>query len=240
MTVEMSVVSVGDIKGLLLALKDRDFEPGLDIYKDLLPGLNEVALKFGPEIEGNIFYPQGSGAVVSSLPDPALRPKRRNFAAYVMTGSSLLEIGFNAGHSALLALSCNSTLSYLGLDLGHHPYTRPCFDYLRKYFGRRVELLIGDSRITVPALRHAPSTQFDLFHIDGSHDFETAYSDLCNIYDFCQDGDVILFDDTNVSHFLLDELCDFFALKGLVTRIHCSQLWTGDHNVALRVNKPHR
>ena len=39
----------------------------------------------------------------------------------------LLEIGVNAGHSALLALSANPSLAYHGVDLDGHGYTAPAW-----------------------------------------------------------------------------------------------------------------
>ena len=61
-----------------------------------------------------------------------------------------------------------------------------------------------------------------------------------NVLDLCNDGDVILFDDTNsgVSSWLLEEICDMFVMRGLVSRQVCPRLWKSDQHVLLRVNKP--
>jgi hypothetical protein len=225
----------------LVALKDPDYEPAFDQYKDYLVGLNEICLKSNDQLEGNLFYsgPQNFSDDLAQVPELRYRNKRRDYATYSLSGSSLLEIGFNGGHSAMLALTVNPSLRYFGIDYGNHPYTRPCFEYLRQIFGDRIELWLGDSRDLVPALRHSHGYKFNLFHIDGGHDFGVAYADLCNVIDLSTDGDVILFDDTNsgVSVWLIDEICDFFAMKGMVTRLHCPRLWRSDQHVLLRVNK---
>jgi hypothetical protein len=234
-------VSTDVLRKHFVALKDPAYEPAFDHYVDYLAGLNDICLKSKDLLEGNLFYsgPQDFSDNLAQPPEPRYLNKRRDYATYVLSGSSLLEIGFNAGHSALLALSVNPGLRYFGIDYGNHPYTKPCFEYLRKIFGDRIELWIGDSRDLVPALRHSHNYKFNLFHIDGGHDFGVAYADMCNVTDLSMDGDVILFDDTNsgVSVWLLDEICDYFVMRGMVTRLECPKLWQSDQHVLLRVNK---
>jgi hypothetical protein len=228
------------LQAYLSALKNPDFEPGYDDYREALEGLNRVCMASGEPIEGNLFFPctQASDNTPPTMPHPGFREKRRDYATYALSGQSMLEIGFNAGHSALLALTINPNLKYLGIDYGNHSYTRPCFEYLRNLFGHRVDLWIGDSRELVPTLRHSPA-RFDLFHIDGGHDFGVAYADLCTVIDLCSDNQVILFDDTKsgVPHWLLDEICDFAAIRGLVSRVEAPTLWKSPHHILLKVNK---
>jgi hypothetical protein len=67
---------------------------------------------------------------LDDIPDPIYRYKRPNYLRYVTSGRCLLEIGFNAGHSALLALTANQYLTYTGIDICKYKYTRASFDYL--------------------------------------------------------------------------------------------------------------
>jgi hypothetical protein len=234
------------LEAFLSAMKNPDWEPAFEQYREHLVKLNAICEQHtnAPEsyIEGSLFYPapHETANALGPVPDPRTLTKRRNYAAFAMTGSSLLEIGFNGGHSALLALSINPGLRYTGIDLGSHHYTAPCFAFLRELFGSRIELIIGDSREVLPALRHVRGQEYDIFHIDGGHGFACGQADLCNMMAFCEDGDVILFDDTNFDQLLLEELCDFYAMKGLVTRIVTGRLWQGNQHVLLRVNKRHR
>ena len=64
----------------------------------------------------------------------------------------MLEVGFNAGHSATLALIANPTLEYHALDLCQHNYTRRCFQLLMFRFPGRVSLTCGDSTVRLREL----------------------------------------------------------------------------------------
>ena len=86
----------------------------------------------GVPLEGNLFT-EHFQPEIPAVPIEAFRNKRSNYALFCAAGSSLLEIGFNAGHSCMLALSANKDLVYTGVDIGMHAYTQPCFEYLRSY-----------------------------------------------------------------------------------------------------------
>jgi predicted O-methyltransferase YrrM len=90
-----------------------------------------------------------------------------------------LEIGFNAGHSALLILASNPKVTYLGVDIGEHSYTREAGRILQNYFGDRFNLLIGDSQDVLPKLK-LEKQRYDLIHIDGGHSYQQCLSDLSN------------------------------------------------------------
>eukprot|EP00966_Prymnesium_polylepis_P302415 6986830-Prymnesium_polylepis.1 len=64
----------------------------------------------------------------------------------------MLEIGFNGGHSATLALIANPKLDYHAIDLCEHNYTRRCFQLLRFRFPGRVTLTCGDSTVSLREL----------------------------------------------------------------------------------------
>ena len=50
-------------------------------------------------------------------------------------GLHVCEIGFNAGHSALVWLLGHTNSTLLSFDLGYHPYTRIAAAYLMKRYG---------------------------------------------------------------------------------------------------------
>ncbi len=211
----------------------QDWEPGFPAYTTNLIELNKIIRSFDTtKMEGNLFYKQYPEQI-EDQPDRTFINKRRNFALYVSLGTKLLEIGFNAGHSCLLALTVNPKLRYVGVDLGAHPYTRPCFEYLRSVFGDRVELLLSDSRDAVPHL--GLDGDFDLYHIDGGHGFDLARTDLINVLHMCKTNQVILFDDVGAYH--LDALIDIFSAKGMVSRVPLNRLWAGNLQVLLRCHK---
>jgi hypothetical protein len=125
--------------------QDADLEPCLEAYKSHLIEINKIVLESKEKLEGNLFYFHESTPVLDA-PEPGRKHKRFNYGFFVLGGNKLLEIGFNAGHSALLALTSNPDLVYVGVDLANHRYTIPCFKYLESVFGNRINLIVGDSR----------------------------------------------------------------------------------------------
>src|SRR5579863_672981 len=71
----------------------------------------------GEPLEGNIFYADLADHYADQPPDRDLAPARRNVWRAVRFKERLLEVGVNAGHSALLALSANPRLEYYGVDI---------------------------------------------------------------------------------------------------------------------------
>ena len=238
--VPLSKKGLGDMKhtpGELLAfinqVCDDDWEPGYEDYKLHLSELNRIVRESGASLEGGLFFEHLQDDV-ADVPSPFFRNKRVNYAVFCSSGSTLLEIGFNAGHSALLALTINPDLIYVGVDICHHPYTRPCFEYLKGLFGDRVRLHAGDSRDVLPVLRDERRI-YDIIHVDGGHNFYIAHADLRNVIDLAAGGATLLFDDVN-DH-LISALCDYYVLRGRLSRMKLNTLWklTNDHEL-FRIN----
>lgn len=222
------------MQDVLAGLRDPEWEPALDAMRETLAQLNEVVARVGEPLEGNLFYHHRASLPLPPEPDPSRRHKRRNFALYAATGDSLLEIGFNAGHSALLALAADPGLRYCGIDVATHAYTRPCFEVLRRRFGERVELREGDSRVVLPRLREA-GRRFALFHIDGGHGLDNAQADLRHVLALARPGQVLLMDDVHDP--ALDALVDWHCVRGDVSRLALSRLWAGTEQVLLRAER---
>jgi hypothetical protein len=108
----------------------------------------------------------------------------------------ILEIGFNAGHSAELFLQANSEVKVVSFDLGEHAYGKAAKEYIDMKFPGRHEIIWGDSTKTVPAYQGEP---FDLIFIDGGHTYAIALADLRNCAAFAKkDGTtMVVLDDTN-------------------------------------------
>ena len=101
---------------------------------------------------------------------------------------NIMEIGFNAGHSALLMLLSNPTSRLYIFDIMYHSYTKPCFEYLNKQFDNRLTLYEGPSQTLLPKfsdglLGNSFTGPFDLYHVDGSHDYYLANQDFFNCRD---------------------------------------------------------
>jgi precorrin-6B methylase 2 len=217
---------------VLSLITDPGWDPASMIEPEHTRALHEIVDASGEAIEGNLFTLHQQHPLPEQ-PEPSLRGKRRNFALYVTGGASLLEIGFNAGHSCLLALSVNPTLRYVGVDLGEHAYTEPCFRYLHSVFPGRVELVTGDSREVLPL-----AGQFDRFHMDGGHGLEIAASDLRAVISMACPDATILVDDINQHH--ISAICDWHELQGDLASVAIGSLWThtGRHqNKVFRIAK---
>lgn len=156
-----------------------------------LSDLLGIVLSSGKFLVGNLFYVDIKGAK-AGMPADSLRPKRLNLLRRSAAAANILEIGFNAGHSALLMLLANSSSKLTVVDLLDRPYASECFDYLNAMFPGRLSLVAGDSRNVLAGL--APES-FDLIHYDGGKE-RTILSDLTATRALVTDDHVLVIDDT--------------------------------------------
>lgn len=175
--------------------------------------LNEIVLASGETPEGSIFYPDQQTVEVAQPPAAALAPARRNAWRATRFKRRFLEVGVNAGHSALLALSCNRNLIYYGVDLNEHAYTAPCVEFLQAEFPGRVQFFPGNSLEVLPALvARRLEFDFDLFHVDGGHTSEVCEFDVTNCIRLAEGGPGrhLMIDDTHAS-WIFDIVCEHVA-----------------------------
>jgi spermidine synthase len=138
-------------------------------------------------VEGNIFD-EGENVNI-------FLPKRQNIVICSQNKKNALEIGFNSGFSALLILLSNSDIKLTCVDIAIHSYTLPCFVQLKNDFGDRINLIVGDSRHTVPNI----TEKFDLIHIDGGHTLDIAECDIVNTNKLLNNNSIIIMDDVNIN-----------------------------------------
>ena len=117
-------------------------------------------------------------------------------AAMCKPGARVCEIGFNAGHSAYTCLQ-GSSATVLSFDIGHHIYTGVAKRFIDNTFPGRHTLIIGDSRITVPAYIDLLQKvdRFDVIFIDGGHTYECASSDIRNCRSLAGPRTILIIDD---------------------------------------------
>jgi len=109
----------------------------------------------------------------------------------------IMEIGFNAGHSAEVFLKNNPTLTLTSFDLGVHEYVLKAKEYIDMMYPKRHTLLLGDSQVSVPRYIDAnPGKTFDLIFIDGGHDYPIVNADIENCLRLSTKDTLILLDDT--------------------------------------------
>jgi predicted O-methyltransferase YrrM len=118
----------------------------------------------------------------------------------INTGSAktIMEIGFNAGHSADALLSSRPDITLVSFDIAIHKYIDVAKEYIdMKYPGRHV-LIKGDSLTSVPQyIQDNPEKKFDLIFIDGCHEFRYAMSDLMNCRQLAHKDTIVALDDTS-------------------------------------------
>ena len=206
-------------------------------FRERLGRLNALVGESGEALEGNIFYPDLDPAFAASPPAAALAPARRNLWRAVRFKRRMLEVGVNAGHSALLAMSSNSRLEYYGVDNMSHAYTIECVDFLKDEFPGRVHLFPGDSREVLPWLAGRSSDlDFDLFSVDGGHTSEVCLSDMtwCIRMGDGEKGRHLVLDDVHAS-WIFDIYCEFVARGDLTTETFFGDWEEAGRNVLARI-----
>lgn len=193
-------------------------EPFFHFYREHLISLIDIVNNSGDRGEGSLFFRHGhkdKDLDINAF-NEEYKLKRQGLALFALSKTRVLEIGFNSGFSALLMLSANPNLQVVCVDIGSHTYAEPCGKYLKKHFGERFSLIIGDSREVLPILFH-DDKKFDGYHIDGGHETNIAETDLCNIINNADNGSIICFDDTDYQH--LRPMLTLYLLKGSVTNV---------------------
>jgi hypothetical protein len=206
-------------------------------FRVRLRRIAELVKQSGEALEGNIFYADLKDTYFNQPPDSALAAARRNVWRAVRFKERLLEVGVNAGHSALLALSSNPRLEYYGVDIMSHAYTAECVDFLKGEFPGRVHLFTGDSREVLPWLvSRRAELSFDIFHIDGGHTEEVCRSDMGNCIRIASGhrGRHVLLDDVHAS-WIFDVYCEFVSRGDLTTETFFDDWEEAGRNVLARI-----
>jgi predicted O-methyltransferase YrrM len=171
----------------------------------------------GELLEGNIFMLHQT----TNYTDLFLN-KTKNISNLVLNKNikNVMEIGFNSGFSALLMLLTNPNMHITCFDLGEHAYTLPCYQKLKETFGRRINIIIGDSTQTLQTHHDI----FDLIHIDGGHSTQVAYSDIVNSYRLSTKGTILIMDDYDFPnlHQLWDNYISHYKLNPLNINVYDS------------------
>ena len=177
-------------------VSEADLAAALEMMSPQIAALDAAVELSKEPMEGNILYMHQSRE-----PNPKNLAKQRNLfslaASLPLEDSTIIEIGFNAGHSSLLMLFAHPKVRIIAFDLCEHSYTEPCFQILVTAFPGRIQLVPGRSQQTLPrwAQNHRNS-RADLLHIDGDHDPHAARADLRNAKAVARDEAWVVFDDT--------------------------------------------
>lgn len=132
----------------------------------------------GASLEGNYCYLHLAELDRLTPPDPRRGWKREYLRRSIGDAARILEIGFNAGHSAALIGLESKEIHITCVDIGEHVYSKSCAEVMSKTFGERFEMLWGDSRHLLVSDGGLEASACDLVHIDGGHGSEVFRHDL--------------------------------------------------------------
>jgi predicted O-methyltransferase YrrM len=122
-------------------------------------------------------------------------PKTSHLIHLCKDCTNIMEIGFNAGHSAETFLK-HTTGHVTSFDLGEHPYVHTAKEYIDEMYPGRHTLILGDSRVTVPEYGVVGAGHFDLLFIDGGHEYDIAKEDIKNCIPLAKPEAIFIMDDT--------------------------------------------
>lgn len=161
------------------------------VNEKILSELNQAVVESNEPMEGSLFYMNLSSDFKITN---AFESKRNTIKEIVKTSNTMLEIGFNAGHSALLILTTNPFIKLTCVDINEHRYTEPCGKILSKYFEDRFKLLLKDSKDLIRS-----ELKVDTIHVDGDHSKKGCYSDLLIISKNALQNTIVILDDWELS-----------------------------------------
>lgn len=212
------------------------YQAAAAVAEEHVKAIEEIVKASGVPLEGNSFYYHNSLTRFEQL----LTKQINLFWAGSESSKRVLEIGFNAGHSALLFLLANKEVTnYTFFDLGAHAYVRPCFEYLQKSFPNvDMRFIEGDSTRTLPEFIFANQDKkgtYDLVHVDGGHDRDVVLSDVACAIDLVAPGGLMILDDTNVDY--INEIADACVKSGAFTEEKILDTIGYQHRILRRVQQ---
>lgn len=180
----------------------------LSKYKNVFKKLEQIVASTGEHVEGNCFHIDGQRDTIAD----SFLTKRLNLFHYATSADTIMEIGFNGGHSCLLFLLANPRSKINLFDLGNHRYSKLAFDYLSNMFPGRLTIVWGDSRKSL--VEFITHTSYDMIHIDGGHTREILHSDIDKCSHFSSNETIVVVDDIS---FHPDHMVE--PLSGLVIEL---------------------
>lgn len=191
------------------------YDLGEFLASDNISALNRIVAKSGAPLEGNCLYRHHEDF---SLHGDNKEQLRRNLFTLSHERSSVLEVGFNAGHSVALFLYANPDIEVLAFDLCEHAYAEPCAAYLGQQ--GYVSLVKGDSARTVP--KYHQTRTFELIHIDGGHREIQTLLDIVNCRKFANEETILVVDDVYLDGSAA--AIDYLRVQGVIAEVSSRNL----------------
>lgn len=200
-----------------------------------LEALKEIIINSNSILEGNCFYYHQT---LNEFPE--LYQKQVNlFWCGKQATENICEIGFNAGHSAMLMLLGRDTtpINFTVFDIGHHSYTIPSYEYIKSQFSHvNFEYVQGDSTVTMPNwIDNNPELmyKYEVVHVDGGHSLHCITHDMKNADLLVKKNGIIIVDDINFHY--INECVDLYISTGNYSELKLPQTFGYPHRIIEKI-----
>lgn len=211
-----------------------------DSYKeqreDMMNELKKIIIHTQSFLEGNLFYYHETFTLF-----PELYNKQLNlFWLGQKNSTKICEIGFNAGHSAMVMLLGRDKtipLDFTIFDIGQHRYVRPCLKYIESKFDTvKFEYIEGDSIISMPKWidknKNSIGT-YDIVHVDGGHTEECIKNDMKNADILVKLNGYVIVDDTNIDY--INSTVDLYISSGKYKEVNVLKTTGYQHRILEKI-----
>jgi len=116
---------------------------------------------------------------------------------------NIIEIGYNAGHSALLICQNSPVDNLYIFDINTHHYTIPNYNVFKNaYPDKNIVFTEGSTIDTLKPFMDAYDGElFDFVEVDGGHTTDLVLNDVYSTWNKIRSGGIIYIDDYNASRF---------------------------------------
>jgi len=200
-----------------------------------LEDLKNIVINSNSCLEGNCFYYHET---LNEFPE--LYSKQLNLLwCGKQAVENICEIGFNAGHSAMLMLlgRDSTPLNFTIFDIGHHSYTKSSYEYIKSKFSHvNFEYVEGDSTITMPEwIKNHPEFmyKYDVVHVDGGHSEHCISNDIKNADLLVKKNGLVIIDDTNLE--TINKYVNLYISNGNYREINVLSTYSYQHRVIEKI-----
>ena len=207
----------------------------IPIFENHITNIETIIKSSGELLEGNsVYYHQTLNRFSELL------PKQMNlFWAGQFATQRICEIGFNAGHSAILMLlgRPQTPLIFTVFDIGDHKYMQPSFSYTARQFSHiLMEYIQGDSTQTMPnwiSSHPAAVGAYDVVHVDGGHSYHCITHDMRNASTLVRIGGIVIIDDVYIGY--INDTVNQYIQSGNFREVECLPTVGYTHRIIQRV-----
>lgn len=168
------------------------------------------------EVVGNYCHFHGAKLAEFTPPDLRRSWKREYLRRAVRGARRGVEVGFNAGHGAIIMLEAEPLLQLTSIDNCNHSYTVACAESLETMYNGRFGFVRGCSK---DFLGKIGVENIDFVHIDGGHDLRSLQFNLDWFCHRAPKGCKLMVDDAYGQN--IRSLIESKVQKKLLRRAYC-------------------